>query len=666
MGAGFIQRFGSLPSQQQIQAIEGVVIVDGVGPAQIQGTGTGVVAVVGEFSDMTYAVEVAGGNVASKPQPQLVTSDADLVHRVGGFDATLGEFGGAGGNGLADVRGKRFAGLVVAPVNLASDKAVRLVRDLPTNASVSDPSPVIPMQGATVFAGTLFQNGAAGEQTKTAGRVIFSGAGAYASGIDGVTVAAGSSGGQLFNSAGGAFVTNGVSVGDVIVIGVIGDDDTAGTYRVRDVVSETQLVVGKLDGTNFAWTANDPVPWRIHVAATADSGAGLFATLAQFTVPARPIMESVAEDVVLVPAVPATAGSATAWEPLSGLKLCTQPGAGNGLTYTADVQAPNAANSSALIAKYVEVIVALEADADPANGVNIVMASRSARLIAKSLRVLVDSRSAAGLGMVAVVAPGLGCQTLSAATSSASGSTTDSIFGVAAVDAAGRSDRVIYTWTGIRQYNPDAVGISIETATGGTTTDGVLDLTAAGHLCSVLSQIAPERNPGELTAITQSALVTILGQQRGAPVLTKTDYEVMKAAGICGIRIDRTSGPVFQSGITTSLVSGRTRISRRRMADFIQDSLARQANLYVKQLLTDDVRTAILSETDAFLASLRAEATPQFQRIAAYSVDGTSGNTPEQEAAGIYVVAVNVRLLSEIDNLVLLTSIGENVQVTVA
>lgn len=667
MGAGFIQRFGSLPSQQQIQAIEGVVIVDGVGPAQIQGTGTGVVAVVGEFADMTYAVEVAGGNVASKPQPQLVTSDADLVQKVGGFDATLGEFGGAGGNGLADVRGKRFAGLVVAPVNLASPKAVRLVRDLPTNASPTNPSPVVPMQGATVFAGTLFQDGSAAKKTKTAGRVIFSGAGAYLSAIDGVSVGAGSSSGQNFNSASAAFVTNGVSVGDIIVIGTLapsGDPD-AGTYRIISVNSETQVTVGKLDGTSFAWTGDTALPFRIHPAACADSGAGLFATLAQFTVPARPIAEDVAEGTVLVPAVPANAGSATAWEPLSGLKLCTQPGSFNGLDYVAAVQAPNAANSSELIAKYVEVIAALEADADPANSVNIVMASRSARLIAKSLRLLVDSRSAAGLGMVAVVAPGLGCQTLSAATSSASGATTASVFGVSATDAAGRSDRVIYTWTGIRQYNPDAVGTSIETAVGSTVTDGVLDLTAAGHLCSVLSQIAPERNPGELTAITQSALATVLGQQRGAPVLTKTDYEVMKAAGICGIRIDRTSGPVFQSGITTSLVSGRTRISRRRMADFIQDSLARQANLYVKQLLTDDVRTAILSETDAFLASLLAEATPQFQRIQAYSVDGTSGNTPEQEAAGIYVVAVNVRLLSEIDNLVLLTSIGENVVVTV-
>ena len=665
MGAGFIQRFGSLPSVQQIQAIEGVVIVDGVGPAQIQGTGTGVVGVVGEFADMSQAVLVEGGNVSSKSQPVAVTSDAMLVSYVGGFDSTLGDFGGAGGNGLADIRGKRFAGLVVAPVNLASSKAVRLVRDLPTNASATDPSPIIPMQGATVFAGTLFQDGSATKQTKTAGRVVFAGTGAYLSATDGVSVAGGTSGGQLFQSATAAFVTNGVAVGDAIVIGVLGTDADAGTYRVRAISSETQLVVGKLDGTDFAWTGDTALPFRIHAAACADSGAGLFTTLAQFTVPARPIMENVAEAVVLVPAVPAAAGSATAWEPLSGLKLCTQPGSGNGLVYTADVQAPNAANSSALLAKYVEVIEALEADSDPANAINIVMASRSARLLAKELRLLAESRSAAGLGMVAVVAPGLGCQTLAAATSSATGATTDSVFGVAASDAAGRSDRVIYTWTGIRQYNPDAVGISIETATGGTTTDGVLDLTACGHLCSVLSQIPPERNPGELTALTTSALATILGQQRGAPVLTRADYEIMKAGGICGIRIDRATGPVFQSGITTSLVSGRTRISRRRMADFIQDSLARQYNLYVKQLLTDDVKTALISETDAFLASLKSEAVPRQQRISDYSVDATSGNTPEQEAAGIYVLTVAVRLLSEADNIVLLSNISESVVVTV-
>ena len=68
-----------------------------------------------------------------------------------------GQFGGACGNGLADIRGKRFAGLVVAPINLASDKAVRLVRDLPTNASASNPSPPIassPSEGADTGAGT--------------------------------------------------------------------------------------------------------------------------------------------------------------------------------------------------------------------------------------------------------------------------------------------------------------------------------------------------------------------------------------------------------------------------------------------------------------------------------------------------------------------------------
>jgi hypothetical protein len=376
-------------------------------------------------------------------------------------------------------------------------------------------------------------------------------------------------------------------------------------------------------------------------------------------------MESVAEGVVLTPAVPAAAATATSWQPLSGLALCTQPGSGNGLTYTAAVQAPNAANSSGLLAKYTEVLSALESDSDPANAINIVMCSRAARLNAYNLRQLAQNRSQAGLGMVAVVAPGLACQTLGAATSSSSGATTDQTFGVAALDAAGRSDRVIYTWTGVRQYNADAVGVSIATATGGTTTDGVLDLTAAGHLCSVLSLIQPERNPGELTDVTQTALSTVLGQQRGAPVLTRSDYEVMKSFGICGIRIDRSSGPVFQSGITTSLTSGRTRISRRRMADFIQDSLARQYNLYVKQLLSENVKTALITETDGFLAGLLARATPNLQRIAGYSVDPTGGNTPELESQGIYVLGVAVRLLSEADNIILNANVGESVVVTV-
>ena len=665
MGAGFIQRFGSSPSVQQIQVIEGVVIIDGVGPAQIQGTGTGVVGIVGEFADVSYAVQVEGGNVTSAPQPVRVTSDADLVSKVGPFDSTLGQFGGACGNGLADIRGKRFAGLVVAPINLASSKAVRLVRDLPTNASATNPSPVVPMVGATVVAGTLFQSNTAGDKTKSAGAVVFSSVGAYASGTDGTSVAGGSSGGQNFNSAGATFVSSGVSVGDIIVIGVLGTDADAGTYRVRAINSETQVTVGELDGTSFVWAGDTALPWRIHVAATADSGAGLFTTLAQFTVPARPIAETVSEGVVLTPAVPAATATATSWQPLSGLKLCTQPGAGNGLTYTAAVQAPNAANSSGLLAKYTEVLAALESDSDPANAVNIVMCSRAARLNAYNLRQLVTNRSQAGLGMVAVVAPGLECQTLGAATSSGSGATTDQTFGVAAIDAAGRSDRVIYTWTGVRQLNADAQGISIATATGGTTTDGVLDLTAAGHLCSVLSLIQPERNPGELTDVTQTALSTVLGQQRGAPVLTRSDYEVMKSFGICGIRIDRSSGPVFQSGITTSLVSGRTRISRRRMADFIQDSLARQYNLYVKQLLSENVKTALITETDGFLAGLLARATPNLQRIAGYSVDPTGGNTPELESQGIYVLGVAVRLLSEADNIVLNANVGESVVVTV-
>jgi hypothetical protein len=101
------------------------------------------------------------------------------------------------------------------------------------------------------------------------------------------------------------------------------------------------------------------------------------------------------------------------------------------------------------------------------------------------------------------------------------------------------------------------------------------------------------------------------------------------------------------------------------MADFIQDSLARQYNLYVKQLLSENVKTALITETDGFLAGLLARATPNLQRIAGYSVDPTGGNTPELESQGIYVLGVAVRLLSEADNIVLNANVGESVVVTV-
>jgi hypothetical protein len=108
MGAGFIRRYGFQPDAAVLNQIEGVAILDLPQPQAITGVGTGTVSLVGEFADCTYAttIDASTGAVSTRYQPQEIVSSVDLIARMGGFDATLGEFGGAFGNGYAMVAGK--------------------------------------------------------------------------------------------------------------------------------------------------------------------------------------------------------------------------------------------------------------------------------------------------------------------------------------------------------------------------------------------------------------------------------------------------------------------------------------------------------------------------------------------------------------------------------
>src|SRR5262245_47819583 len=119
MGAGFIRRYGNNPGSDVITQIEGVVIIDQQPPASIQGVGTGTVCIVGEFADMTYATKVnSDGTISASPDPVLVTSPADLLLKVGGWDEYLGDFGGDMGSGFVEARNKRYAALVCLPVDI--------------------------------------------------------------------------------------------------------------------------------------------------------------------------------------------------------------------------------------------------------------------------------------------------------------------------------------------------------------------------------------------------------------------------------------------------------------------------------------------------------------------------------------------------------------------
>jgi hypothetical protein len=55
---------------------------------------------------------------------------------------------------------------------------------------------------------------------------------------------------------------------------------------------------------------------------------------------------------------------------------------------------------------------------------------------------------------------------------------------------------------------------------------------------------------------------------------------------------------------------------------------------------------------------------PPAQRINGYLLDEQSGNTPDSEAAGIWVLIAKVRTLSTADFIVLQVEAGEGVTVT--
>ena len=660
--AGFIRRYGFFPSQQVIGQIEGVVIVDLPPPATIQGVNTGVASIVGEFADMTYATLVDGsGNVTTRAQPVEVTSAQDMIDKVGGFDPTLGDFGGADGNGFVAVRGKRFSRLVLVPVNLASSKGVRLYRELPLCISTSNPNPIVPMQAAKVAAGTEFRTGGGTDLVRVAQAVAFSADLPITQGTGGQQVSnTGPAPTAQFTVGGETFATKGVKEGDAVVIGVYGGSGFPYTWRVVSLIGEDTIVVQHPNGGNFSWAGAINLPYRVHPAAAFDNGGEhQFSEVAGYLTPARPTRVAgssaadgtIAGSTVMPATVAAPAQTATAWDPLTGLRLVTMPT--SGLSYAFAVQAPNVTGTG-LNALYQTAIDALLADSTPARDVSIVVAARTTTVLRAYLKQHVLSASANGIGRVAVIGPEI--NVVNEATILG-----DSDPGV----GANRDERVIYCWPGVRTSIPEAENISIKTADGTYTSDGVLDVRADAFMASILSNLSSEKNPGQATDPIPLSLAPIVAFQRGnLPAFTMTDYILFKQGGVAAIRFDRTAGKVFQSGITSSVISGQRNINRRRLADEIEDSLAQAYNPLSKQVLTNQLRDTIDAQTVAYLEGLKSATNPAAQRIADYSVDSRSGNTPQLYAAGIHVVIVRVKMLATADTIVLQAEVGPSVNIS--
>lgn len=176
-------------------------------------------------------------------------------------------------------------------------------------------------------------------------------------------------------------------------------------------------------------------------------------------------------------------------------------------------------------------------------------------------------------------------------------------------------------------------------------------------MASILANTDVDIHPGE--ADTKRLLAGITRLYR--PSITRADYVALKAAGVCALEVD-LGQPVFVSGVTTSLVSGKTEITRRRMADFLQLSVAEALRYSVKKKNTVARRNANAGMITAFLGGLKKAG----RVVEDFRVDGEILNTPTSRAQGIEKILMRVKLLGHMLYVVLETEIGTAVTIQTA
>ena len=311
-----------------------------------------------------------------------------------------------------------------------------------------------------------------------------------------------------------------------------------------------------------------------------------------------------------------------------------------------------ALTESAIDAAYADAIDTTLDLNSVARDANIFYSARQSNQVRRKLKDNVITASAIGMaGRMAVIRTPLG-------TTKALAQSRVAEPGVGAY----RDQRVIFCWPQANSFVPTIARRGLAGGAG-FTADGNVNIGADGFMASILSQLPPEENPGQLTAFTNG--VNSVETTGVADALTIVDYTNFKSAGIAALRVDDGTA-IFQSGVTSVdpvVFPSLKNIARRRMADFIQDTLAKRLKGFGKKLSTEARRKAITSEVRQFMDGLLSADNPASQRIDGYSVDSTTGNTPTTLAQGLYRLILKVRTLASLDSIVLETTVGEAVQI---
>ena len=277
---------------------------------------------------------------------------------------------------------------------------------------------------------------------------------------------------------------------------------------------------------------------------------------------------------------------------------------------------------------------------------NVIISARQSNIIRASLKASALEASSEGCyGRVAIVRPPLNTSraVMRAATQPGVGATRD--------------QRVFYTPVGHTTYISQMTALGASGGGAGYHDDGIVDVGSDSLLASVCSQLPPEENPGQENTFMTAALGLVSAATNAdVQAMTIVDYTLFRAAGICALRFDDGS-PCFQSGVTSvdPLVHPNLRnISRRRFADFLQDTQALRLKAFGKKLNTRGRRATIMAELRAWLKGLKDN-----ERLDNFSLVVLSPAT--EIAMGIFRIGEKVRNYSSLDSIVLESTVGESV-----
>lgn len=725
--SGFLRRYTSLPSIEVIRQIEGVVVVDQAPPDPATGVGSGAVLLVGEFEDGPFAGEVKGA-LEVYGSADYESKFGGFGYTYGGVVANnpsarrhLAELWNGNGwlksfklraqrlfisrvdTSVGAVAFSALAALVggVGPFQLTTGDTLSVTTDAGTGSSAAISAAVATVTGSGASFGSVLPGEsfgvrvdggqqvtvtfAGGDTTQAAVIARINAALGYAAAATSTTQIALSG---IRPGTGGSLVLSSITSGLLAKLGLAAGT-TAGTGNVADVNAVTSdELVALINGTVALSSINARASktaggqLRVYNSATATTSTllinsgGPIGGKAGFplgttvgttshnggTIPAGTRVrtsggaEWVTMQTLVVPAAAAgpylakvrpalddgTAVGATA----NTVQTLVDPVAWVALSVSNPAALTVALNENALDNAYAAAFAATLDDTGPASEANYLLSARRSDSTVREGRANVLRAAECGITQRIYI------------TGDPLGTTTTQI--VANV-ANYRSESVFYTGKGLRVRIPQ-IATRGEAGGLGFTADGVITVRPDGPLATICALLAPEENPGQQTNLIDDFFEV----DAGGEALSIDHYIAFRRAGVEVPRLDKVAGMVFQSGVTSSLDSGRTTAARRKMANFIQDSLSGLVKPFSKKLGTQSRRDACRGVIDGWLDGLLSASRPEQARILGFTVDdgANAGNTAASLALGVFYVAVVVKTPSSMDDIVLVTQIGPNAVVT--